>query len=536
MRDVRALAERLAQEREREARGGPWSPARLRATLHAVPARRAGRDPRQPRALHPRAERPTGVARAAPGERPRHRARAGDARLLRRLGRARQRHRPTARPSTRTTACGCRRARSRTCSGASGSARRRRTATTTASRTRGSGRSATSPTRARSSAAEDWEHYVRGEPQVRRRGLRRGRQRRPDRPRAGLSLRAGAADDPRAAAARDDHHLLAHPVAERRALRHLPVARGAHLGAARLEHRRLPHAAALQQLHRFGRRLHREPHRSRSATRSSKARRRTLVRPYPISIEWPVRWLEERAARRGVRAPRCGASSGSPPTRCSASASIGSTTPRASRSGLPAVDELLAAPPRVPRPLHLRPARRAQPHQDRPLPRAQRARRSARRGRSTRRGRSGDYRPIVLLRVAPRAADRLPLLSRGRPLLREQPARRHEPGGQGVRRRARRRAGRARAEPVHRRRARADRGADRQPVRSAPGERRAGGGAAHAADEQRERMRSMRRLVAEFNVYRWAGRMLVDAAELRRKERMSGRLSSMLTLRRRRVA
>ncbi len=44
-------------------------------------------------------------------------------------------------------------------------------------------------------------------------------------------------------------------------------------------------------------------------------------------------------------------------------------------------------------------------------------------------------------------------------------------------------------------------------------------------DEQRVRMRSMRRLVSEFNVYRWAGRMLVDAAELRRKERMSGRLS-----------
>jgi trehalose 6-phosphate synthase len=42
-----------------------------------------------------------------------------------------------------------------------------------------------------------------------------------------------------------------------------------------------------------------------------------------------------------------------------------------------------------------------------------------------------------------------------------------------------------------------------------------------SADEQRERMRSMRRLVAEFNVYRWAGRMLVDAAELRRRERLT---------------
>ncbi|HEY4187441.1 MAG TPA: trehalose-6-phosphate synthase [Polyangia bacterium] len=43
-------------------------------------------------------------------------------------------------------------------------------------------------------------------------------------------------------------------------------------------------------------------------------------------------------------------------------------------------------------------------------------------------------------------------------------------------------------------------------------------------EEQGERMKSMRRVVSEFNVYRWAGRMLVDAAELRRKERMSGRL------------
>jgi len=46
------------------------------------------------------------------------------------------------------------------------------------------------------------------------------------------------------------------------------------------------------------------------------------------------------------------------------------------------------------------------------------------------------------------------------------------------------------------------------------------------AVEQGERMRSMRRLVSEFNVYRWAGRMLVDAAELRRKERMSGRFQN----------
>lgn len=47
---------------------------------------------------------------------------------------------------------------------------------------------------------------------------------------------------------------------------------------------------------------------------------------------------------------------------------------------------------------------------------------------------------------------------------------------------------------------------------------------------QRERMRSMRRFVAEFNVYRWAGRMLVDAATLRRKERISGHLKRSANL------
>jgi trehalose 6-phosphate synthase len=42
--------------------------------------------------------------------------------------------------------------------------------------------------------------------------------------------------------------------------------------------------------------------------------------------------------------------------------------------------------------------------------------------------------------------------------------------------------------------------------------------------EQQDRMRAMRALVAEFNVYRWAGRMLVDAARVRRRGRLSGRL------------
>jgi len=40
---------------------------------------------------------------------------------------------------------------------------------------------------------------------------------------------------------------------------------------------------------------------------------------------------------------------------------------------------------------------------------------------------------------------------------------------------------------------------------------------------QRTRMRLMRGLISEFNVYRWAGRMLLDAATMRRRGRILGR-------------
>ncbi|HYD60178.1 MAG TPA: trehalose-6-phosphate synthase [Noviherbaspirillum sp.] len=44
--------------------------------------------------------------------------------------------------------------------------------------------------------------------------------------------------------------------------------------------------------------------------------------------------------------------------------------------------------------------------------------------------------------------------------------------------------------------------------------------------EQRDRMRSMRSLVKDFNIYRWAGRMLLDAARLRQRERIMTRIRS----------
>lgn len=42
--------------------------------------------------------------------------------------------------------------------------------------------------------------------------------------------------------------------------------------------------------------------------------------------------------------------------------------------------------------------------------------------------------------------------------------------------------------------------------------------------EQKERMRSMRQRVKDFNVYRWAGLMLLDAARLRHRQRISEKI------------
>ena len=44
------------------------------------------------------------------------------------------------------------------------------------------------------------------------------------------------------------------------------------------------------------------------------------------------------------------------------------------------------------------------------------------------------------------------------------------------------------------------------------------------AAEQRERMASLRTTVREFNVFRWAGRMLTDAGRWRLRERIEARV------------
>ena len=53
-----------------------------------------------------------------------------------------------------------------------------------------------------------------------------------------------------------------------------------------------------------------------------------------------------------------------------------------------------------------------------------------------------------------------------------------------------------------------------------------------SADEQRDRMRLMRSEVREFNVYRWAGCMLLDAAIMRQHRRFDaniGRKANLVT-------
>ena len=443
LRDVRELVDRLLDQA-----GRAWNAAAAARRPCSTSSTASGSWSSPTASRTCTSARPDGADPGpAPGQRAGHGARAGDARLLGDLDRARQRAAPTARRSTRAVACACRRARSSLRAAARvaldrGGARlllrlrQRRPVAAVPHRARAARSSAprTGSTTARSTRSSPTPCCE----EVDSRG--------PDRPGAGLSLRAGAGDDPRAPAARHGHHVLAHSLAERRALRHLPVARRAARGHARREHPRLPHAVPLQQLPRFGRPLPGGAHRPRAATPWCTAGAATLVRPYPISVEWPV----ALARRRCPTSPTCRASG------------VRGARPRPGR-----------APGRRRRPARLHQGHRGAPAGRRAPARApagadrdaspssssprRAGRRSSATASSTTRSRSwptringasarDGWQPDHPAARAPRAADGVPLPSRGRPLLREQPARRHEPGGQGVRRRARRRAGRAGAQ------------------------------------------------------------------------------------------
>ena len=51
------------------------------------------------------------------------------------------------------------------------------------------------------------------------------------------------------------------------------------------------------------------------------------------------------------------------------------------------------------------------------------------------------------------------------------------------------------------------------------------------AEEQKNRMRNMRGYIQEYNVFRWAGRMLLDAARLRQRSRLFGHMGEVASVR-----
>jgi trehalose 6-phosphate synthase len=257
--------------------------------------------------------------------------------------------------------------------------------------------------------------------------------------------------------------------------------------------------------------------------------RRTLIRPYPISIEWPVRWLDGMASiadcraevRRQLALP--------------ADALLGVGVDRLDytkgiEERLRAVDELMERHPEYRGRftfVQLAAPSRTKIDRYRELNERIEAVATAINGRWA----TGDYRPIVLFRAHHeppavfkffRAADLcyVSSLHDGMNLVaKEFVAARDDEQGVLILSQFT--------------------GAARDLTEALivnPYDLRQAGDALAAAlrmpvAEQRERMRSMRRLVAELNVYRWAGRMLVDAAELRRRERTMGRLGRPSDLR-----
>ena len=257
-----------------------------------------------------------------------------------------------------------------------------------------------------------------------------------------------------AAAARDDPDLLAHPVAEPRVVRHLPVAardprRACWAARSSASTRASTARTSSRRSTASSRRAS-----STSTRRSRSSGDETLIESYPISIEWPVGGAARQlAAGRRVPAPRV-----------RAPGAAGRRLPRGRRRPL----RLHQGHPRAAA-RGRAPAREA-PRVDRPVrPSCRWPRRRAARSRSTAPSRSASsaspsastsasaapgYQPVHLLAEHHDQRRRHRAVPRRRHLRGHQPARRHEPGLQGVRRRARRRAGRAGPEPLRRRRAR----------------------------------------------------------------------------------
>ena len=221
---------------------------------------------------------------------------------------------------------------------------------------------------------------------------------------------------------------------------------------ARQLDRRLPHPVPLQQLHRKRRPLPGKPHRARAFL--DHLWRPDDAGPFLSDLDRVAageRW--KRSRRSPSAASRSSSSSACRRTPSCWSASSASTTPRASSTASSRWSRCSSTIPngsagwcscRSPR----RAAARCPPTST--------CTRNAwpSSTTSTERFGSGGYKPIIMLDEHHDQEDDLQRLSRRRCLRGQQPARRHEPGGQGVRRGARRRAGRAHPQHLCRRLAR----------------------------------------------------------------------------------
>ena len=190
----------------------------------------------------------------------------------------------------------------------------------------------------------------------------------------------------------------------------------------------------------------------------------TLVHSYPISIEWPPAALETQPPVAECRRKIFERFGLSPDIKLLVGVERLDYT-KGILDRFLALDELFATASRMDRPAGLPADRRAQPRHAARLPAPApgmpelRRRRSTSATAATATSRSSCSPSITT------QDDIYKRLPRRRCLRGQQPARRHEPGGQGVRRGARRRAGRADPQHLRRRLARAARGADRQSVR-----------------------------------------------------------------------
>ena len=367
--------------------------------------------------------------------------------------------------------------------------------------------------------ASDWEQYRRVNRKFADAVVAEAKSRRPHRARAGLPLRAAAADDPRAPPRRDDPHVLAHPVAEPRGVRHLPVARrscSTACSAAASSASTRSSTATTSSTPSIG------CSRRASTARRSRSRFRgesTAVHRYPISIEWPPAPLANvKPVAGGARAP-CASAWGCRPTTGSASASTASTTRRASSSGSTpwraCSSRSRAGSARFTFVQIAAPSRATIDDYRDYAARVQRAGRA----RSTTSYARAKYPPIVLIAEHHepeavyeyhRAADLcfVSSLHDGMNLVaKEFVAARDDEQGVLILSQF---AGASRELP--------------EALVVNPYDAEQCAQALNVAltmpeAEQRDRMRIMRGVVREFNVYRWAGRMLLDAAVMRQRGR-----------------